>query len=255
MKMAASDFRSHLRKADDPRIAGIEQLDARGWAQRMLAHPRAGPLLAGWRQTYLESEFRGVTTDGRLREGLFLPEEQAAPAAAMLQAVGHLLPLLDGDEQAQLRYPLDAREWRGWLNPEAYLHPFGLRLEEVRPAVREAILAVLQASLSAQGYQRARDLMRINHFLGELVNGPRVMNEYSYNFCLFGDPSATAPWGWSFFRPPSGAELPGGGRATGADAGVHGGRAELHRCRAACGHASVRRGGAAGPGTDAGTAA
>ena len=36
-------------------------------------------------------------------------------------------------------------------------------------------------------------------FLGELVNAPRVMNEYSYNFSLFGEPSATQPWGWSLF--------------------------------------------------------
>lgn len=41
--------------------------------------------------------------------------------------------------------------------------------------------------------------MRINHFLGVLVDSPRVMNEFSYNFVLFGTPSTTRPWGWSFY--------------------------------------------------------
>jgi hypothetical protein len=41
--------------------------------------------------------------------------------------------------------------------------------------------------------------MRMNHFLGELVNAPRIMNEYSYNFLMFGAPSPTEPWGWNFY--------------------------------------------------------
>lgn len=41
--------------------------------------------------------------------------------------------------------------------------------------------------------------MRINGFLGELVQGTKVMNEFSYNFVLFGEPSTTRPWGWSFY--------------------------------------------------------
>jgi hypothetical protein len=41
--------------------------------------------------------------------------------------------------------------------------------------------------------------MRINGFLGELVQGTKVMNEYSYNFVMFGEPSTTQPWGWSFY--------------------------------------------------------
>src|SRR5580658_3012600 len=44
-----------------------------------------------------------------------------------------------------------------------------------------------------------RGAMRTNGFLGELVNAPRVMNQYSYNFSLFGEPSTTQPWGWSLF--------------------------------------------------------
>ena len=41
--------------------------------------------------------------------------------------------------------------------------------------------------------------MRINHFLGELCGVTNIMNEYSYNFLLFGTPSKTEAWGWSFY--------------------------------------------------------
>jgi hypothetical protein len=85
------------------------------------------------------------------------------------------------------------------MNPEVYMMRFGLRLDEQHAQTREDILAVLRASLSPQGFERARQLMKINHFLGELVHAPRVMNEFSYNFNLFGTPSATEPWGWNFY--------------------------------------------------------
>lgn len=66
-------------------------------------------------------------------------------------------------------------------------------------ATRDAALSVLRASLSPEGYDKAVKAMRINNFLGELVKSPRVMNEFSYNFVLFGTPSTTRPWGWSFY--------------------------------------------------------
>jgi hypothetical protein len=43
--------------------------------------------------------------------------------------------------------------------------------------------------------------MRINHFLGEVVKLPNIMNKYSYNFLLFGTPSTSpsSPWGWLLY--------------------------------------------------------
>ena len=60
-------------------------------------------------------------------------------------------------------------------------------------------MAVLRASLSGKGYELSRDVMRLNRFLGDLVGGPAVLGEWSYIFCLFGDPSETEPWGWQLF--------------------------------------------------------
>jgi hypothetical protein len=41
--------------------------------------------------------------------------------------------------------------------------------------------------------------MRINGFLGDIVGLPALMNDYSYNFALYGEPSHTQPWGWQHF--------------------------------------------------------
>jgi hypothetical protein len=94
---------------------------------------------------------------------------------------------------------LNAREWRAWSNPEFLLRDFGLRLEDLPEELAQSILAVLEASFSPEGYQKALAAMRINHFLGEVCDVPKIMNKYSYNFLLFGEPSTEKAWGWLFY--------------------------------------------------------
>ena len=103
------------------------------------------------------------------------------------------------EQTARLCYHIDSPEWRTWSNPEFLLSDKGLRLDELSPTLRNSILSVLSASLSPEGYNKAISAMRINGFLGTLVDSPRVMNEYSFNFVLFGSPSTTSPWGFSLY--------------------------------------------------------
>ena len=110
-----------------------------------------------------------------------------------------LLVQLPADQRNKLSYPINAKEWRAWSNPEFLLRPFGLRLDEVDDSISASILAVLEATLSPEGYKKALGAMRINHFLGELCHLPRIMNKGSYNFLLFGEPSTDKPWGWSLY--------------------------------------------------------
>ncbi|KAJ5673409.1 hypothetical protein N7507_002536 [Penicillium longicatenatum] len=98
----------------------------------------------------------------------------------------------------KLRYPVEADEWRRWMNPEFYFAKCGVRMEEHPKEVGSAILRVIQSSLSVCGYQKTLDYMRINGFLGDIIGTSNLMNEGSYNFVLFGEPSMTEPWGWSY---------------------------------------------------------
>lgn len=117
----------------------------------------------------------------------------------IVDAVHAVEATLDDKQQQQLHYHIDSPEWRTWSNPEFLLSDKGLRLDEVSTGTRDAVMKVLQATLSPEGYDKAVKAMRINHFLGELVESPRVMNEFSYNFVIFGRPSTARPWGWSFY--------------------------------------------------------
>jgi hypothetical protein len=130
---------------------------------------------------------------------LYKVQDEGVDTASIVKAVENVLCKLTAAEKKKLSYPLDCREWRAWSNPEFLLRPFGLRLEEVDETIALSIFEVLKASFSSQGFSKAMGAIHINHFLGEICNVPKVMNKYSYNFLLFGTPSMTEPWGWSFY--------------------------------------------------------
>lgn len=165
----------------------------------------------------LEEPYKGITNDGSVREDLFDVRDEGADVASAVEKAGELLNSLHDEQKKKVLYPINAREWRAWSNPEFLLRPFGLRLEEgkndsfanqgavlsvtVPEKIAQSILAVVQASLSPEGYQKALSAMRVNHFLGEVVKLPNILNKYSYNFLLFGTPStsASSPWGWLLY--------------------------------------------------------
>jgi len=195
----SNNFRDLIPPPDHPRIAGISERDAYSHAAHALAtRPRVQGLLAE-RRARIEEQFRGITTDGDVVPDLYMLTDEDAPTGAMVEAARNVLNVASAEERANLCFGIEAPQWRMWSNPELYFDRFGLRLDEQREPLRDAILALLRASLSPKGYARARGAMRTNGFLGELVNAPRVMNQYSYNFSLFSEPSLIAPWGWSLF--------------------------------------------------------
>jgi hypothetical protein len=200
--VSVPSFRDFLFTPDHPRVAEIRGLNAREYAEAAKCDAFAGPMIEGWQKLYPQP-FVGVTSDGVLRDGLFplraARAGEEAPAAEMAAAARKLLSVLTPEQALRLNYAVDAPEWQSWANPEFLQHDTGLRLDEVDGTVREAALAVVEASLSAEGFALVRNLMRINGFLGDLVELPLLMNEFSYNFALYGEPSETAPWGWQIF--------------------------------------------------------
>ncbi len=192
------NFRDIVPKPDNPRIAGLSERDACQHVEQRMQMPRVRDFMAAWKQRAAEP-FVGITTDGQKIPGLFHLADEGAPTEQMVAAARGLLAVATPEEAAQICHPVDSERWRYWSNPELYVNRFGLRLDEIRPALREAILGVLRASMSATGFEKARDCMRMNHFLGQLVNAPMIMNEYSYNFLMFGTPSPSEPWGWNFY--------------------------------------------------------
>lgn len=69
----------------------------------------------------------------------------------------------------------------------------------MQKSTRDAVHALLKASLSPEGYDKVWTAMLTNAFLGELTTLRNVMNTDSFHFCLFGTPSTTEPWGFNLF--------------------------------------------------------
>lgn len=192
----SADFRPFVPTLDNPRIAAMHGSDVYQHGEHGLAIPFVQDLLFKPWDILYRQPYAGITTGGKPIPNLFALGPNGAPTEAMSAAATRLLAEVSADERAALVLPVDAREWRRWNNTEMYVYKYGLRLDEVRLPLRDAILALLRESLSAKGYDKARDVMRLNHFLGELAFNTTLLGEWSYNFTLFGTPSLTAPWGW-----------------------------------------------------------
>ncbi len=117
----------------------------------------------------------------------------------MVAAARELLAALDDDGRKRIAHDVDDVEWQTWANPEFLQFDTGLRLEFQPAEVREKALALVRASLSPEGYELAHGMMLVNGFLGEVVDLPTVLNEFSYNIALYGEPDPVAPWGWQLF--------------------------------------------------------
>jgi hypothetical protein len=191
----SNHFRELLPGPDHRARAGIAERDAYSHADRFLATPR-GQALADSYNARLAQPFFGVTADGQRLPDLYKLADNGAPVDVMVAAARHVLSVCSSEQRAKVSFALDAPNWRMWSNPELYINRYGLRLDELPEQLRAAILAVLRASLSPRGFEKARACMLMNEFLGQLVGGPRVLNQYSYNFSLFGEPALDAPWGW-----------------------------------------------------------
>jgi hypothetical protein len=199
----AGEFRQYLFPHDHPRLAEVRGLDPYAYRE----HARTpgtftGGLVEGWTPLYRQP-FRGVTEDGVLRQGLY-PLEPArpgeeAPVEAMVAAAHDLLAALSADDRARVAFPVDAVEWQTWANPEFMQFDTGLRLEFQPSEVREKALALLRVSLSPEGFTSVRAMMLVNGFLGDVVELPTVLGEWSYNIALYGTPDLHAPWGWQLF--------------------------------------------------------
>ena len=191
-------FRDLVPDWASPQLVAARGQSAHAFGEVVRTIPGPKSMIEGWGER-IAQPFQGVTCDGRCEHGLYGLADEGAPTAAMARAAQDLLRLLDPAQRAKLCYDIDAPQWRMWSNPEFLVNDNGLRLEAVSEPLRVAILAVLEASLSSAGLKKSRDCMRVNAFLGSLVDLPLVMNEWSYNFSLFGEPGEDAPWGWSLF--------------------------------------------------------
>ncbi|MCU1760905.1 DUF3500 domain-containing protein [Pseudomonas sp. 14P_8.1_Bac3] len=196
--MSSNNFRDFLLALDSPRIVDARGKDPFEYAKPIIASAKAKSLIDTWQTLYREP-FKGTTANGQVEPGLFQLTNEGFDARNAVAAAQALLASLNAGERKALQYPVDAPQWRDWYNPEFPMNANGVRLDYLSSASRDAVMNVLRASLSAEGYLKTEQCRIANLFLGELYDLRNIMNEWSYHFLLFGTPSLTEPWGWNLY--------------------------------------------------------
>lgn len=144
----------------------------------------------------LAEPFKGVTTKGDAVPGLFAIRSTGVSTEPVRKATEAFLAGLTIEQREKTMFTVDDPEWRKWMNQHFYVRQ-GVSFKEMSEVQREAALQLLRASLSAKGLKLSRDIMRLNHTLGELNNNNfEEYGEWLYNITVMGKPSTTEPWGW-----------------------------------------------------------
>ena len=144
----------------------------------------------------LAEPFKGVTTDGTVVPGLFTLKSTGVSTEPVRVAANGFLAALTPEQRKKTQFSVDDPEWRKWMNQHFYIRQ-GVGFNEMTDAQREAAFGLIRASLSAKGLKLTRDIMRLNHTLGELNDDNFVeYGEWLYWITIMGEPSAKEPWGW-----------------------------------------------------------
>jgi Protein of unknown function (DUF3500) len=144
----------------------------------------------------LAEPFKGITTNGQLVPGLFAIHSTGVSTEPVKKAADAFLAALTVEQRSKTMFAVDDPEWRKWMNQHFYVRQ-GVSFKEMSDAQREAAFGLMRASLSAKGLKQTRDIMRLNHTLGELNgNDFEQYGEWLYNITVMGTPASKEPWGW-----------------------------------------------------------
>jgi hypothetical protein len=172
--------------------------------QRLAVSARARPAeLPPNLQTYADNgealiaePFRGITADGRVVPRLFPIQTTGVSARPVQEAAEAFLASLGPEQRARALFSPDSDAWRRWSNIHPFVMRHGVSLDEMGLAQRERALALLHQSLSAGGFQTARDVMRLNEFVRTITGSDAEYGEWLYWVSVMGTPSPDEPWGW-----------------------------------------------------------
>ena len=117
------------------------------------------------------------------------PGDIAARAATFLS-------LLDGEARGRATYALGDEEQFNWAFTPVSRN--GLPLKDMTMEQRAAAHALLQTTMSSQGYHKANAIIELERILGVLEGRPQRRDPEDYYVAIFGDPDAGGPWAWRF---------------------------------------------------------
>lgn len=130
------------------------------------------------------------------------PDASTGSMTASIVAAGNafLGALSEAEKQTGLFEWSDTTQKQNWSNLPAGLFPrAGLMWGDLGSAQQTALLQVMQATLSAEGYQRVLAEWHADDALAaESDGGQGMFGSAYYYFALIGAPSETDPWQWQY---------------------------------------------------------
>ncbi|MEM7475787.1 MAG: DUF3500 domain-containing protein [Planctomycetota bacterium] len=142
-----------------------------------------------------DQPFVGVLTSQGKEEGLFSIESTGVSTKPVVDATKDFLAKLNDEQVLKTMFPVKDKEWRLWDNRHFYKRQ-GVGFDEMSKEQREAAFAMIEASLSAKGLKKTKDIMKLNGTLAELANNFEEYGEWLYWITIMGEPSEKKPWGW-----------------------------------------------------------
>lgn len=139
--------------------------------------------------------FKGVTATGTIEPGLFPVKATGVSTRPVRESAERFLRALSDEQRARTLFSIDDREWQLWNNVHRYARQ-GVSFKELTEAQRDQAFGLLRASLSAKGFEKSRNTMKLNGHLAELVKNFEEYGQWLYHVTVMGTPSDTAPWGW-----------------------------------------------------------
>jgi hypothetical protein len=124
---------------------------------------------------------------------------QAKTAAAMVQAANAFLASLTPEQRTRAVMTFDNEErfvWQESPGPRS-----GVILRDLNDAQRTLAMTLLRASVGEAGYQKiamSRARETVLSALQKTPEGQAVRHPDLFYITIFGTPSATSPWGWTF---------------------------------------------------------
>lgn len=115
--------------------------------------------------------------------------------AGVAAAAKKFLATLDEGQRGKVVFDFkDTAQRKRWSNlPTSFVKRAGLRMGDLTAAQHEAVLAVLQAALSPQGYEKVLQIVEGDEAL-KISTGEKMFGHDEYYVSFLGQPSTTEPW-------------------------------------------------------------